>query len=1001
MAKNASSHMMAVLICWCMSANLVLAGTVDLDEPGDHFAISPQTGALCVIAAARNEASVYPIASSKALPDGRIDRPVGKQPADVMYKEYAGKSYFIVACNGDKTIWVLDAPTLNVVKTITTAHAPMSLGAALGGKSPFVFYGSMEGLNCVDLRTFKDCPDLMANSPGQGAFHELCVSSDGHLVFGRAITWTPGGRLICSINYDKEGPPVAKSVGYQHLSVLSYHADPFSSTVAYDDGFRGNNGRGADPYRSMEDLPTPVSCFMTTRPLVISLDQNTLRFYSYNTRKELASTPVGTINNGNVRQNPQARVRRIPGQQNSTKVFVDEKNGNVLLCSASTVQVVELSSLDLPNEPLLGLSVDGTTVLNPGSTANLSLRKLSPTESVELKDPKSGMKLAGTNFTWTPGNADVGETKVTFRIFSGEFQRLQTIALQVRRPEIDLPFVPVESVMTDDGKLALLLGQSQGEPGRRMRQPGMQQGNPGSDLLLVDLINRSIIAKRTLPKSIHAIEIDANHAYAAATDSDAVYMYSLKDLSDERKIFASAPPQRIVTAGGKLYVASQQGTSESFSVPDLKPLDPKPQNDQMRGYNPFNQPALPIREDNGWLLDGVVYDSDLSHIVQLRSPVGFADVNPANFNPQQFNNGQAWASGWGLAVQNDRLMRMPSQNLGQIQGTNAAFLRDVPAVATLLVENQQDPNDPQQPRITTSVLFFDLIAASKQATVVLSDETRQPNQQFYGGYPGQPGQAILCAPGRLAVVAQDKLYVLDTSSLQKTLFPSPPKVMCEPGVKIINATGPTVIGFTASNLKAPVEFALDPDVKGIEIDKSSGKLTVDGSALISKGVEQLSQNIGQQMMYFQPGIGQPVQRTAQQALDASAEAPSAKYLALTGKKPDGIPMLVRVKVVALDADQQKVNCEVAGLICIPSQKVLDLVTARQAEQAANQKRMQEQQEQMFGNRRAMTTQPANAALQKQLDDLKAQVADLQKQNTELAAQNKMLKEMVMEQKKAP
>jgi hypothetical protein len=994
----------------CFATQAVRAANVELDLPGDRFAINPQTGAVCVLTTAQNSVALYPILSSKGLTDGRIDRTVGKQPVDVICRDVAGKPTFIVACTGDKTIWILDAGTLSVVKTISVAHAPMSLGAAMDGKLACIFYGSAEGLGAIDLRDFKDHPDLTPARQGMATYQQICLSSDGHLIYSYSTRGSPTGRSVSSIEESASAPPVVKLLSYTHESIDRLHADPFGPYASFGHPY----GQGADQYVASADLPIPPSCYLVKRPIIISSQQGTLYFYSYNTHKELATFPLHPNAAPNRRANIPGRANRgffAPATAGET-VLADERNDNVLVCSGASVQIVEMSRLDLPKEPLLGVWIDDITTFNPGVTSSLTIRKINPAESVELKDPKPGMAIARDTFTWTPTGSDVGAATITFRIVSGEFQRLQSFAVSVRRPEVDLPFNPMESVLTGDGNFALLLGQPAGDPQAPFGVPGGQNA-PGSDLILVDVAHRSIVARRSLPKSIRAIAIDGQHAYGAATDSDAVYLYSLKDLSDEKKFFADSPVSRIVAAGGKLFTLSQQNNCSIYSLPDLKPLDPKPQNNMNRGYNPFAPPVMPVRNETGWETDGVLYDADMSHILGLKNPSGFSEVTSVGFNGQFPNNGQQFPTNWGLTVQGDRLMRPPSQNLGTIQGSGAVFLKDLPAVATLLVETAQNrnPMQQQQPRTTTAVLLFDLVSATRQFSVVLSDEVLQNQPYNPYGYPGQPNQPILTAPGRIVIVAQQKLYVLETASLDKTKFPYPPQLSCEPGVKIIDPAAPTVIGFSAAHLKAPVEYSLDPDVKGLEIDKTSGKLTVDGPALMNKAAEQMAQTIAQQMMYMQPGAGgwanqnpngQPTRRTPQEVIDAQTAAAVAKFTAFTGKKPDGIPMLVRMNAVAMDAEQQKVTCETAAFLCVPTQKVMDLVAAHQAEQEANQKRMQEQQElqqQMYGNRRRLATQPSDFALQKQIDDLKSQIADLQKQNTELAAQNKMLKEMVLEQKK--
>lgn len=960
--------------------------TVNLPEEADGFAISRQTGAVCAIRTADGTVSLYPALSAKGATEGRITKQVGVQPVDVIYRPYSGQSYFIVACQGDKSVWVLDAATLNVAKTVQIADAPLSLGSALESRSPFIFYGAAEGLGCIDLRSFKDNGIILPSTAGMGGFHDVCVSADGHLVYGRAKTWSPTGRLVCAIDYPNDSSPVARRISYLHESVDAFRADPFGPLVAYDR--HGNQSR--DDYRAAADLPAPVSCFMVSRPLILSLDQAALRIYSYNTHKELASVTVrpeaepGAVRNANRRN-----ANRRNGQ--ADVVLADEKNFKALVCLGSTVKIVDLSSLSIPNEPLLGVVFQGQSAFNPGVAGSQPFRKVNPNESVELVDPKPGMKLDGNSFVWTPTGSDIGDSEVKLRVSSGPFQRVQSFSVTVRRPEVDLPFVADESQISEDGKFVLLLGRNNTE--RRLPRPVPQGGaDSGSQLALVDLAHRAIVARRVLPNSIRAIALSPEHAFAAAQDSDAIYMYSLKDLSDERKIFAPALVHQMLVAANRLYVAPQQGQTVAFSIPDLKPIDQNPNSEAANRFIPPGQTTLPTRTETGWMVDGVVYDSTFSHAIELRDPTGFPEASTGGFN-QSFNYGQQLqAAEWGLAIQGDRVIRPPSQLIGTVHGTNPAFLRDIPAVAALRTEMspRQSPTDP--PRTTTSVQLFDLVSAAERASIVLSDEVRQ-NQPYGNSYPGQPGQSILAAGGHIAVLLYDKLFVLETASLDRAKFPDPPQLTCESGIKLIDPSKPTVISFSAAHLKPPVEFALDPDVKGMNIDKASGRLTIDGPALIPNATAQAAQMAAQQLTSFQPN-SPPIRRTPQQAVDAFAQGPVERYAAIMGTKPDGVPMLVRMNVVAIDSEQQRVTRKLACFLCVPSQSVAAKLAAQQVEMAQRQPPMG-----YSTPRTGPASRPGDGTLQQQIDKLQAQIADLQKQNTELAAQNKMLKELILQQKK--
>jgi hypothetical protein len=408
---------------------------------------------------------------------------------------------------------------------------------------------------------------------------------------------------------------------------------------------------------------------------------------------------------------------------------------------------------------------------------------------------------------------------------------------------------------------------------------------------------------------------------------------------------------------------------------------------------------MPVRSGDQWMYRGAVYDSALTKVVHLRSVDGFVEVNQPGFNNGMMNNpNQNQPMGWGTMVQGDRVMRLPSQNIGTVKGRSPAFLQDIPALVTLNEDQQQQRQAMQQgpPRVRTSLVFYDLNSVSTQLEIVLSDEPRQINQQYS---PFGLQQDILAAPGRLAAVVQDKLYVIETSSLDRSRFPAPPKLEAPAGVQLIDGTKPTVIAFTASNMKSPIEFSLAADRKEFEIDKSTGKLTIDGKALAVTATETLLQVVSQQRGWRG---GVPEKTSPAELVEKYLKTVGPKYTDITGSQPVGVPVVVRLNVIAVDDEQQKTTFDEEAFLNVPKQLLIDRLNKQQTELDASQQQQQQlmvEQQRRFSNRRATSEPSADVAeLRKELDELKTQMAELQKQNTELAAQNKLLKELETDKK---
>jgi hypothetical protein len=923
------------------------------------FAISPDTGEVLFGSSSKPIVTMCPRLASEGVIDQSVSKKLDENPTQIIFKRLGQAGFFFVLCQGNNTVYQLDPSTLKVVNKITLKEQGCSIAATFDPKNDFIYYGASTGIGRVDWNKLADSGLLPSDYPRQqGSCQDIAITCDGSMIYAKPGE-RRGGVVFFQVNDLPDGGAFLQSMDQSNQVIDSFVSDPIGPGIAYNRTFLG---RMNEPGESYDRLSHTSIGFMAGRPLIFVISNGDFIVYSHNSNQELARVTVGQ------------RQQNYNNEASVPIILADEKHQTVLICGDGQVQTIALSIMNLPVEPILNISLLAPTAPpTPAKEMRIPFVRTNPAETVEIALGPTGMTVEGDELVWKSDDPGVGTHPIRVRISAGGVSRVQEFSVVVSLPHIDLPFDPTDVAISDDGRLAVVYQ-------RQFQQMygGQGTGDNNSTMAIVDLEKQTVIASRVLQRPMQGVAVDATHVYAAVSGANVVYIYSTKDLSEQRRVFAAAPVQSVRSVAGRVFISSGMeiavynagdlsAAGGVFHFPTMRELANDP-------FAIINQIRAPEPVGDEWYFAGMFYNADMSRVLAVQQPLGFWEFPSGAENGGRGNMYDYLTPGeWGIHLEGNQLTRAPNQVIGQLSAVmNAvAVLNGFPAAATM---NTIRNNTPTGTGVEKTVVdFFELGSLTKQTERVLDESNSR--REFFAG-----NNALLrSAPGKLIAVNGSKLYVLKNSTLNAAKFPIPPYVVSDQRLPVIDPAKPTQITFSAQSMKGAVEYSLETQVPNVTIDGKTGVVTIDGKSMVDAAAKSLATELYREAAFGTRRIRNPAGTppSADALVAAYVRRLTPSYVRIFGHEPkDAVPVAVRLVVAARDSEQQEVQMTCVAFLQVPIQTV-----------AA---RMSESQDQNL-------LQPQNNPNSDlRVINLEQELRELHRHNDELEAQNRLLKEMVLE-----
>lgn len=903
--------------------------SVDLGGKFGAFALNPETGDLAAI---DPKASTITIFRSEFL-SGQATEKIGPvkvgsasiAPVAITFKKYKARGIFAVVGRTEGSMYLFDAKDLSLIRKVPmTIKSINHMEGAPPADSPFIYYSSGDyngALGRVNLARLVD-----EGTVGSG-MSDFSVSASGAMLYGIDQS-SPNTRCV-RITEGKggEGKPFVEVVTSGNRLGGTSVADPYEFHTAV-----GKNMMSVDLKTKVATLEFPVSTFCHRRPLIIGEVDGSVMIASYNSFELLARVELPK----QLRQNdgdddPDRRFGNFDRSAFSPQLFADDRHDRIIVAGATHVGVIPLKPLGFPEEPLLTAKVVGPTQLTIGRQAELVVSVADTRVKWEVESPLDGMKVSEKMLQWTPTAEQVGPNELQISLSHGELKKTLTVDLEVSHPYLKMPFWPAGLTASADGKHAVIWAgfvPQSGLPG------ALRPEDKTTHIAVLDLEKFSVVAEATLPFRAATAAIDNTFVYVAAEGNNYMQVFSLTDPTKRKQVVADDPIAVIEPVNEEMVlVGTQVGTTVCYTLPELKRISQKANGDDLRvaprvmypafmerNDQGFSMPPLNLRNmQEGWMVDGLVYDAALSRIKLLAAPPTFFPIQSRSDTAE---------GGIVFRIPFDRQERRFGNRMNGLNNSTIVEHDRLPVRFTITVTYDQGRllGDFHEQEETVTLTQADIVGETDREIITLSKSKPDPESMREIGHP------IATPAGKGVLVSvQNKIFHYVPKTLDPAEYPNPIRFEQEQSVLVLDPKAATSLKHKLIGARKPVQYAAIQSRKELKLDASTGEIAVDGPGLVTAAVECLTSepfaisSLAQMIPDRVDRSDKPI-KILQDYLAAS----TPMFQRIAERKPTGIPFIVPVGLRAADADERIAELKYFLLVEVPLDELLKKFEVQQA-----------------------------------------------------------------------
>jgi hypothetical protein len=923
----------------------------------------------------------------------------------IAFKTHAKRQWLVVGTLGDGMLRVIDPDTLDVAqRSVQVSGLEAGLAPVPDPASPLVYFspggsGPKATLAAFDVTTGKIVEFVGGDHRLSGRYN-LAASADGRMVYARQPNTMPSGHRAIEVVSPAAGQPAStlRMVFSEHKNVSPYRVHLTTGSV-----LAGNIAYSPDLQTTVGEIEQegrPLA-FAPDRATLLTENGAVLRAISTNTWKQQSAAWHPLVKKEQrPRQGPENwawRGGHLSDTHPTPAVFARRGAGWVaLLVREDQAALVDLDSWGVPKEPVLTTKAPRFVSAKAGQALEIDVAPVGKDITVKPDQLPAGAVLAGNVLRWTPGDADVGRTRLTLRLESGTIARVQTVTVEVRQPSLALPFVPTKWSVSPDGKTLAILGpRSRGASGHSVQ---------GVELAICDLAGGKIGATRVLESNMAGIATDGTRVFLVSEAQSQVVVLNASDLEQAGSVPLQQPAHNVTISGqGELLVESRSGASLVFDLPTLAPRE------QPGRLTSFRHTITDLGRDlnSAWsplggglvLARGRVLDqrAQPAKPVLLTQELDVEKPFPNSLWGRAPGHGMGGSeplarlpAPWGIYLRrNTHLLRADGSTLADlnihnnpIEGTSilsSSVLGSVPAAVVLRQLRTHALGGGGSARSRIDLVVHDLIAGERITTLVLSDEQRSGGLSDNSWAHEQVARIVETATG-LLIVAGEQVYTLPFERLPLAKLPEPFRFVLTQDRLDLPADRTTKVSIPSRSGNGKLRYELTCQSKNVQIDPGTGEVSVDGKKLTEEFVGELTQHA-----LRAAGFRMPDENTLGRI--------RARVASLTGVQTTGVPMLLTFRVTARDEKQ--------AVAAIEHSYIVDLPRAAFEKQVAHIEA--EQKKAAAAAAAARAAQPAAAASHADGDvaALRQRIAELERRNAELEGQVKLLRELLAKPAAAP
>jgi hypothetical protein len=505
------------------------------------------------------------------------------------------------------------------------------------------------------------------------------------------------------------------------------------------------------------------------------------------------------------------------------------------------------------------------------------------------------------------------------------------LIVEVTLPNVELGFFGRAMELSQDGRYLVVWGPAPGQEGRHPAHTG------ADDVAVVDIRERKIIARKSLPHGIRCATIDQNHVYISSNSGNLFHRLS-HSLEESQRMFTQTAPLQLIRVGNdRLIAVSEQ--PQIFDIVLMKPVS----NEEIGGHQ--GQQSIRALNRGQVQIGNRVINQQSGQTVRT---IGFANlpfIVTAQIQGNHFAiDHSSQVTAWGRRLAGNSLVTTAGSNIVSWPGHRFGTLSDR---WPILVSTSKS----QQPATTTTVLeIADLIDGTVAHTSTI-DVCPTTNNSPHLDYNTQNRLIV----HEEQIVYLDRQRILLATIPIKTAEALPVPVHFSPAkIEIIDAEKPALIKPAVVGNTKEITFNLMSEFEGLKIDSGTGELTIDTPLLWAQYVKQFSHPSRMFDQMVRHG------GTNESPLDSSQNA--KQYKLLSGKDLPAGRIAVQIPVsLSLQCDDGQRDTTQFGVIVVgPRQPIEAALAAKNAEQEKLQAAARESQQKMAEEQAKLRATQSNA-----------------------------------------
>lgn len=928
-------------ICLASDADAATPVTIDVPEGVADWVVHEESGRVFASLSDGDEVVEYG-------PSAREVRrfKVGPTPTEMILK----RDRLIVACTKSPSLHVIDLKTNN------------NLGAIeVNGRGPYGMFCSQVGngyaycicntgdawwdgeIFQVDLNAMKIRKQQKVQGWGQSHVLHVAMSRDGKWIVPDARgASSPSGADLMKVDEDEL---TFTQIRDYHKSFGQMVAGPFNRYWTF-----GSVLYTLDITKSIRTFSGSPVAIHPRLDLAVSRTSNGLVLERFSDASPIVSVPLEAPAKTSRTSGPPTHARSLVASDPT--IQFDLKNDLVFAGDPFRGYWVDLGQFKDKLSPLMIVQAPSEVTSLVGNPLRIPLAVTNGGEKANLtiSQRPEGMKLEGGDLVWNPQAEDVGFTTVELTLKSTEDDRtLDTVdvTVHVTLPKVDLGFYARSMELAPSSRYLLVWGLAPGEEGRHPAHTG------ADDVAVIDIQERKILARKTLPQGIRCATIDDDYVYISPNSGNLFHRLDRSLGQGQRMFLQSAPTQlvkigkdRLVAVGGQMQFFQTEPLEPVSDLGETMSVDPR-QGIRCLGHKEVELGNRIVERATGKLVAVTGFVS-LPLLVE-------GNPQPA-YNPMDRNQLPAR---WGRRLAGNTLTNSKGSRISQWAGPRVGILSERWPMAILIASSQDGA------ATTTTMELANLVDGLVEHTSIIdvsSNSRRSNSPSFYG-----QRNTLIAAGDKVLVLQNTELLIATIPQKIADAMPMPTHFLPQQ-LREVEAAQPAKLKLAVAGKTDSVTFSLMAEYPGVVLDSGTGELTIDTPTLWDSFVKRAS------------AASPPVDpRHRSQPSATSREENARRYQDLTGKAlpADELAAQVPVSAVVQDSEGQEDSLQFS-MIVVGSRKQLDeALAARQAEaeeqRAAMQAARQVQEETRRREAAHQSEVKADESVDQRLEALEARV----------------------------